>query len=40
LKPGVTVSDVSRPIQDLIARELAGVEAFTQRLCRGEFAVC
>lgn len=40
LKPGAALADVKRPVQDLIGRELAGVEGFTRRLCRGEIPIC
>lgn len=40
LKPGATSVDLIRPIQDLISRELAGIEEFTRRLCRGEMTIC
>lgn len=40
LASGAVVRDLERPIRELIHRELAGVQSFTDRLCRGEFAVC
>lgn len=40
LAPGAAVDDLQRPIEELVQRELAGVRAFTDRLCRGEVPVC
>ena len=39
LRPGIHIEDVRRPIHDIIARELADIYAFTERLTRGEFPV-
>jgi S-adenosylmethionine synthetase len=40
LQPEANLADVERPIEDLIAKELANIRSFTDRLCRGELAVC
>jgi S-adenosylmethionine synthetase len=40
LTPGIALSDVHQPIQDLIGRELAAIDGLTGRLCRGEIPVC
>ena len=40
LRPGATIADVERPIEELIKNELAEVRSFTERLSRGEIPVC
>lgn len=40
LLPGAALSDVDRPARELILKELAGVQSFTEQLCRGEIPVC
>lgn len=40
LRPGAALSDVDRPARELIHSELASVQSFTERLCRGEIPVC
>lgn len=40
LKPGASLEDLQQPVQAVIAREFAGIEGFTRRLCRGEIPVC
>jgi S-adenosylmethionine synthetase len=40
LAPGFTLGDVQRPIREIIHTELADIATLTDRLSRGEFAVC
>lgn len=40
LKEGVHLSDVEPAIQELVHRELHGIQTFCDRLARGEFSVC
>lgn len=40
LTDGAVPDDVSEPIREIIRREIAGVEALTKRLVRGELHVC
>lgn len=38
-RPGVRLADVAPAVEHIVARELAGIEAFTARLTRGELGV-
>ena len=40
LKPDATIADVRARIQDIVANEVGTVSVLTQRLTRGELAVC
>ena len=40
LRTGRSIEDVQRPIEEIVASELADIRGFTERLCRGEIAVC
>jgi len=39
LKPGLRLSDVQKPVEELMERELAEIYTFTERLTRGELSV-
>ena len=40
LKPGASLSDVRKPVEEVIERELADIQSFTRRLINGELSVC
>jgi S-adenosylmethionine synthetase len=40
LRPGVPLEEVAPPAEAILRHELDGIEAFTQRLARGELPVC
>jgi hypothetical protein len=40
LAPGAHINDVAQPIQEIVRTEVANIQAFVDRVIRGEFPVC